>query len=55
MKQELWTLVPLQYFIAKFDPQDAQFDNLAVISDQNRTLRELMILPIDLVIELEKL
>ena len=53
MVEELWALVPLQDLVSKFNAQDAQFDDLAVIGDQDRTLSELVILAIYLVVEVE--
>ena len=55
MEEKLGALFPLQDLVSELDAQHAQFDDLTVLGNLDGNLRELMILPIQLIVEVEKL
>ena len=46
MAEQLGHHVPLKKFVAEFDAEDAKFDHLAVLSNMDGQLGELVILPV---------
>ena len=55
MEEELRALFPLQNLVSELDAQHAQLNDLAILGDLDGNLRELVILPIQLIVVLEKL